>query len=375
MKRLLLVGGGHAHIEVLRRFALEPESGADLTLVSPHRHTPYSGMLPGLIAGHYRFDDAHVDLAPLAGAAGARFVQTRVDALDAAARTVACADGSTLGFDVCGIDIGSTPDTSAPGARENAVGVKPVERFLARWQQEIERARERRPERVAVVGGGAGGLEVLLAMQQAARNALAANDAAMRMPEFHLVTDSDTILPTHPAAVRRRFERVLAARGVAVHTHARAERVEPGRLHCAGGLVLDAELIVWATTAAAAPWIRASGLAVDQRGFMRVDRHLQSTSHAGIFGSGDIASLADVRLPKSGVFAVRKGPVLAHNLRAAVRGEALQPFVTKPSALSLITTGDKSAVMSWGPLALEGPLVWRWKDWIDRRFMAKYRVA
>jgi selenide,water dikinase len=375
MKRLLLIGGGHAHIEVLRRFALQPEPHVELTLASPHRYTPYSGMLPGLIAGHYRFEEVHVDLAPLADAAGARFAQTRVDALDAAARSVACADGSILGFDVCGIDIGSTPDASAPGARENTIGVKPVDRFLERWQREIERAREPRPERVVVVGGGAGGLEVLLAMQHAARTALAASDGPTRLPEFHLVTDSDTILPTHPSSVRRRFERVLAARGVAVHTNSRAEQVVPGRLHCTGGLALDAELIVWATTAAAAPWVRASGLAVDQRGFLQVDRHLESTSHKGIFGSGDIASLVGARLPKSGVFAVRKGPVLAHNLRASLRGEALQPFVTKPSALSLITTGDRSAVMSWGPFALEGTLVWRWKDWIDRRFMAKYRIG
>jgi selenide,water dikinase len=378
MKRLLLIGGGHAHVEVLRRFARQPEPQIELTLASPHRQTPYSGMLPGLIAGHYRFDEAHIDLVPLAAAAGACFAQTRVVALDAAARTVACADGGALGFDVCGIDIGSTPDASAPGAREHTIGVKPVDRFLARWQQEIERARAHGPERVVVVGGGAGGLEVLLAMQHAARASLVARagrDAKMPLPEFHLVTDGDTILPTHPASVRRRFKRVLATRGVAVHTNARAERVEQGRLHCAGGLVLDAELIVWATSAAAAPWIRASGLAVDRKGFVEVDRHLESTSHEGIFASGDIASLVGGQLPKSGVFAVRKGPVLAHNLRASLRGEPLQPFATKPSALSLITTGDRCAVMSWGRLALEGPLVWRWKDWIDRRFMAKYRIG
>jgi selenide,water dikinase len=378
MKRLLLIGGGHAHVEVLRRFALEPEPGVTLTLASPHRHTPYSGMLPGLIAGHYRYEEAHIDLVPLAAAAGARFEQTRVVALDAAARTVACADGGALDFDVCGIDIGSTPDASAPGARENTIGVKPVDRFIARWQQEIERARARRPERVVVVGGGAGGLEVLLAMQQAARTSLAGStgrDGAAPLPEFHLVTEGDTILPSHPSSVRRRFMRVLGARNVAVHTNARAERVDPGRLHCTGGLVLDAELIVWATSAAAAPWIRASGLAVDHKGFIAVDRHLESTSHKGIFGSGDIASLIGGQLPKSGVFAVRKGPVLAHNLRASLRGAPLQPFVTKPSALSLITTGDKCAVMSWGQFATEGPLVWRWKDWIDRRFMAKYRIV
>ena len=140
-----------------------------------------------------------------------------------------------------------------------------------------------------------------------------------------------------------------------------------------GGAEVRADLIVWATSASAAPWIRESGLAVDDKGFMLVDRHLESTSHRQLFGSGDIAGLRSRKLPKSGVFAVRKGPVLAHNLRAALRGKPLLPFITKPSALGLITTGDRYAVMAWGRFALAGQWVWRWKDFIDRRLMAKYR--
>jgi len=375
VKRLLLVGGGHAHVEVLRRFALEPEPGIALTLLSPHRYTPYSGMLPGLVARHYRFEDAHIDLEPLAARAQATFVAARATALDAAAHRVACDDGTTVAFDVCSLDIGSTPDASASGAREHAVAVKPVDRFLERWQAEIERSKSktRALERVAVVGGGAGGLEMLLAMQHAAHVGLAAANALDQMPEFHLLTDTGTILPTHSPAARQRLARVLDTRGVVVHTDTKVVRVDAGSLHAANGNVVVADFIVWATSAAAAPWVRASGLAVDDRGFMCVDANLESTSHPDIFGAGDIASLVGTKLPKSGVFAVRKGPFLAHNLRAALRGEPRQPFVTTPTALSLITTGDKSAVMSWHGLSISGPLVWRWKDWIDRRFMAKYR--
>jgi selenide,water dikinase len=365
---MLLIGGGHAHVEVLRRFALQPEPELAITLVSPHRQTPYSGMLPGLVAGHYRFDEAHIDLAPLAQWAGAVFLPTRVERLDAAGRVAHCADGSALAFDVCGIDIGSTPRMDAPGAREHAVAVKPVDAFLARWAQELDRARRGAHQDIAVVGGGAGGLEILLALQHAM-------GAAARGPRFHLLTDTPTILPGHAPAVRRLFERVLAARAVTVHPGARVIAVDPAQMRCADGRVMRADLIVWATTASAAPWIRESGLAVDEGGFMLIDGHLASTSHPRIFGSGDIAALQAARLPKSGVFAVRQGPVLADNLRCALRDQPLRPFMTKPAALGLISTGDRYAIMSWRGYALAGKWVWRWKDYIDRRFMAQYDKA
>lgn len=403
MKRLLLVGGGHAHIEVLRRFAERPVPDTAITLLSPHRYTPYSGMLPGLIAGHYTFDEAHIDLAPLAARAQATFVQARVTALDARSRIARCHGDTTHAFDVAGIDIGSTPDMSVPGAREHAIGVKPVDGFLARWREMTSSEHGQRPVRIAVVGGGAGGVELVMALQRSidardreiagacdremdaagraiadARNGIAgASGHAIAgpndRPEFRLVTDTPGILPTHPPAVRRRVGAALARRRIAVDTDRRVVRVEPGTLLCSDGTRIRADLIVWATSASAAPWIRESALAVDDKGFMLVDRHLESTSHRGIFGSGDIASIVGARIPKSGVFAVRKGPVLAHNLRAALEGGRMWPFVTKPTALSLITTGDRSAVMSWGRFALEGQWVWRWKDWIDRRFMEKYR--
>lgn len=371
MKRLLLIGGGHTHVEVLRRFALRPAADVAITLLSPQRQTPYSGMLPGLVAGHYRFDEAHIDLAPLAQWAGAALLPTRVERLDAAGRIAHCADGSEHAFDVCGIDIGSTPRMDVPGAREHAIGVKPVERFLARWALELDCARQGAHEDIAVVGGGAGGLEILLAMQYAARAAAA--EPAHR-PRFHLLTDTESILPSHAPVVRRLFERVLDEREVTVHLGARLIEVGPRHLRCADGRDIRADFMVWATTASAAPWIRESGLAVDANGFMLTDRHLESTSHRRIFGSGDIAALQSVALPKSGVFAVRKGPVLAHNLRCALGDKPLLPFITKSSALGLISTGDRYAVMAWGRFALAGRWVWRWKDFIDRRFMAKYRT-
>ena len=364
MKRLLLIGGGHAQVEVLRRFGEKREPGVSITVVSPSRHTPYSGMLPGFVAGHYRWEEIHVDLRPLAARADAKLVQTTVQSLDTGAQVATCADGSRQPYDVCSIDIGSMPRMDAPGAREHAIPVKPVEGFLARWLEATRGASS-----IAVVGGGAGGVEVLLAMQRALSVQLLA-----AVPHFHLLTDTPHILPGHRPLVRAIFERVLEQRNVTVHCSARVDAVEQGVVRCADGRTISADAIFWATGASAAAWIAESGVAIDRGGFMRVDAHLRSPSHPAIFGSGDVIALDGMRLPKSGVFAVRQGPVLADNLRAALTDAPQKPFITEPNALNLISTGDRQAVMAWHDYAI-GPsrAVWRWKDWIDRRFMRRYR--
>lgn len=397
MKRLLLVGGGHAHVEVLRRFAMRPEAGVAITLVTPARHAPYTGMLPGFIAGHYRWGDIHIDLQALAQRSATTLALTAVERIDASAHVAHCADGTRHSFDVCSIDVGSVPRMDVPGARAHALGVKPVERFVERWQSLLVELREGARSKVAVVGGGAGGVEILLAMQYAAtaehfghraaadgiggppaangaiRGAGGERAATRGVPRFQLLTDAPHILPGHSANVRRIFERVLARRAVVVHSDARVDAVSAGALHCADGRSIDADLITWTISAAAAPWIATSGFATDDQGFLRVGRTLQSTSHAAVFGGGDAVAVQGMKLPKAGVFAVRQGPVLADNLRAALRGEPLQPFVSSARALNLISTGGRRAVMAWGGFALEGAWVWRWKDWIDRRFMRRYR--
>ncbi len=220
-----------------------------------------------------------------------------------------------------------------------------------------------------MVGGGAAGVEVLLAMQHRLRGLAPAADIA-----FHLLGDADTILTGHNARVRAIFTRVLEQRGVTVHLGSAVERVERGRLRLAGGGILEADAIIWATGASAPSWPTLSGLAVDDRGFIRVDERLQSTSHPCVFAAGDIASVDGNPRPKNGVYAVRAGPPLAANLRRALTGQALEAWTPQQRALALISTGDRYAVASRGGLALEGSWVWGWKNGIDRRFMRRYRL-
>jgi selenide,water dikinase len=374
LRDIVLVGGGHSHVGVLKRFGMNPVPGVRLTVICRDTHTPYSGMLPGYIAGHYAYDDVHIDLSRLAQFAGARFYRDEAVALERGAGRVICKGRPPVPYDQLSINIGSTPRVDhVPGAAENAVPVKPINGFNARWLELLGRVRRHAGRtRIAVVGAGAGGVELTLAMQYRLRNELRAQGRNPDELEFHLFDNEPEILPTHNAAVRRAFERVLRARGVAMHVNAEVDQVSAGWLRTARGEMLEADEIVWVTRAGGAPWLRDTELELDADGFIRVTDTLQTVTDPNIFAAGDVASMINYPLEKAGVFAVRQGPPLAENLRRAVQGRPLEPFRPQGRWLALISTGDRHAVASRGPLCLQGDWVWRWKDWIDRRFMRKF---
>jgi selenide,water dikinase len=374
LRDIVLVGGGHSHVVVLRRFAMRPIPGVRLTLICRDTHTPYSGMLPGYVAGHYDYDQVHIDLSRLAAFAGARFLRDEAVGLDRARRLVLCRDRPPVPYDQLSINIGSTPQVGVvPGASENAVAVKPIHRFNERWLALLQRLRAQTgPATLAVVGGGAGGVELLLAMQYRLRRERAEAGGDPDALHFHLFTAGNSVLPTHNRRVQRIFASRLAARGVQVHTGARVERVEGRTLHAANGESLEADEIIWVTQAGGAPWLRDTGLALDERGFLQVRDTLQSLNDDRVFAAGDIASMLNHPREKAGVFAVRQGPPLARNLRLAVAGETPRPYRPQRRWLALISTGDRHAVASRGALGFSGNWVWRWKDHIDRRFMARF---
>jgi selenide, water dikinase len=376
VKDLVLVGGGHSHIAVLKRFGMRPMPGVRLTMICRETHTPYSGMLPGLVAGHYEFDEAHIDLGPLCRFAGARLYHDEAIRLDLDAQSVHCRGRPPVRYDIISMNIGSTPRTSGvPGADGNVVPVKPINQFISQWQSMIDRVLARNNGvRIGVVGTGAGGVEILLAVQYRLRQKLLEHGRTDDHIEYYLFGDTGEVLPGHNARARRSFERVLDERRVHVLAGEAVVEVSPGRLVSAQGKEYALDEMLWVTAAGAAPWLAESGLRVDEQGFIAVNDALQSVSHPSVFAAGDIASVEGHPRPKSGVFAVRQGRPLADNLRRALQGHALLPFRPQRRFLSLITTGDQYAVASRGNWALEGRLMWRWKDWIDRRFMRRYNV-
>jgi selenide,water dikinase len=371
---VVLVGAGHAHVAVLRRFGMKPLPGVRFTLIARERHTPYSGMLPGLVAGLYGFDDAHIDTGPLARFAGARLYDDEAVGLDPANKRVICRDRPPVPFDLLSLDIGSTPNTGlTPGAAEHAIPVKPIGAFLPRLEALLARVRKRNGRaRIVLVGAGAGGVELLLALEQRLRREVAPAGHDAGGLAFTLVSGSDEILPAFPRAVRRRFERIFAERGIAVVTGARVTRVEAGVLHCENHGPIPADEILWTTQAAAAPWLAETGLKLDDGGFVRVDACLRAEGRDDVFAVGDIAAFGPRALPKSGVYAVRAGPVLADNIRRALTGEPLRPFRPQRDALYLISTGERHAIGTRNGLTVEGDWVWRWKDWLDRRFVRRF---
>jgi selenide,water dikinase len=374
LKDLVLLGGGHSNVEVLRQFGSQPMPGVRLTLMSRGMYTPYSGMLPGLIAGHYTFEDAHIDLQRLARFAGARALFDEAIGLDPVNRMVHCRSGPPVSYDLLSINIGSTPNVSVPGAAEHAIAVKPIDRFLEQWDALRHRiVAEQTFRSMAVVGGGAGGVELLLSVQHRLRTLLAVENRAARDIEFHLFSASETLLPTHNRRVRAMFDRLLHQRGVRVHRGREIVSVEERALRDARGTRHAIDAILWTTQARAATWLGDAGIATDEDGFVRVSPALESVSHPGVFAAGDVASLVGRRLQKSGVYAVREGQVLAPNLRRALSGAPLRAYRPQRQFLSLISTGNRYAIASRGPFAFQGHWVWRWKEAIDRAFMRKYK--
>lgn len=376
MKDIVLVGGGHAHVHVMRALAGELPPGWRVTLVSPGRLTPYSGMLPGFIAGIYSLDDAHIDLEWLADETGTRFRQARAAGIDRDKRLLITDDGEKLPYDLLSLDVGITPALDAiPGAAEHGIAVKPIGDFVRKYDALLAAAlRADGPRRIAVVGGGAGGVELLLALHgRLARMAKGAGLAPERF-SFALVT-SRKLLATHNGRVQDAFRRDLAGKGIALHEEARVTAIEADGLRLGEGALVAADAVLVTTQARAPDWFAATGLALDEKGFLAVGPTLQSLIDARIFAAGDCAALVQTPREKAGVYAVRAGPPLARNLIAVAGGKAPQPWHPQKRHLALISTGEKYAVASRGAFKAEGAWLWRLKDWIDRRWMDRYRKA
>jgi selenide,water dikinase len=366
-KHLLLVGGGHAHVLALEAFARDPAPGATITLVSKDRLTPYSGMLPGHLAGTYKRDEIHIDLERLARACGAGLILDQAVGFDRAARRVQLKGGGELAYDILSIDIGITPDLAGiAGADEHALAVKPIGSLLEKWDRLVDSAlASDGPRRFAIVGGGAAG--ICLAFAASAFFASQVSDPI----EVSLIGASES--PGFNAGMRRRVARALKRRRIKVHAEDAALRIEQHGVTLASGRFVPADAVLVSTHAAPPPVLAATDWAKDESGFLAIGPTLQILNDETAFAAGDCATMVAHPRPKAGVFAVRQGAVLARNLRRAVRGEALEHYVPQRDHLLLIATGDGRAIGGRGRfLAFEGRLAWRLKDLIDRRFMRRF---
>jgi pyridine nucleotide-disulfide oxidoreductase family protein len=343
VKRVLLIGAGHGHLVVLRSLAQKPLYGARITLVSPLLKQVYSGMLPGILAGHYRRAQAEVAIAALAERGYVELEQGTVERLDPQGRLAVLKDGRSLGYDVASLNVGSLVDDSLPGA-QHALAAKPFDEFLANL---------RIAERVAVVGAGAAGAELAMALRH-------------RGAQVTLYSEKPSLAPRVVKQLRKR--KVDYRPGMPVTA------IDAGPVVIAGAARQDFDLVLLATGAAPLPWLRQSELATDERGFVLVHSTLQSVSHPEVFAIGDCASMRETPHPRSGVYAVRHGESLIENLRRLIGGVALEPYVPQKKALILLTCGARYAIAERGGWSAQGRWVWWWKNHIDRRWVRSLTV-
>jgi pyridine nucleotide-disulfide oxidoreductase family protein len=366
---LVLVGGGHSHVEVLRDWARDPVPAGRLTVLVDRPSAVYSGMVPGFTAGQYRLEEIEIDGRGLAQRAGAAWVGAKATRLDPLARLLFVEGAAPVSYDTVSFDVGSTVSgLDRPGVMEHALRTRPIADFVRSVDTIIERARRRADFRLVVVGAGAGGVELAFAFSaRFAREGL-------RGASVLLLESGPRVLASYPDSAARRIERNARARGIAIRCGARVAEAHADRLILESGEALPCDVFVWVAGAASLPLFDGAGLERDERGFIKVRETLQAAGHDDVFATGDCASLvAAPDLAKAGVYAVRQGPVLAHNLRARLTGRPLRPYRPQRDFLSLLNLGDGRAVASkWG-LSAEGAWAWRLKDRIDRRFVERYR--
>lgn len=379
IKKLLLLGAGQAHLEVLASLGRHRPGNLDVTLLTPYAHQTCGGMTPGFVAGLHSEGDCRIPLEPLLHAAGARWVQGRGSGIDTTARTVnvtatqdAASSPALLPYDLLSIDTGTVLDRALleariPGAATHALALRPIEAFTALWPQVMAFAQSQAVS-LAVVGAEADGIELVFAAEQGIR--------AHGMPgaRFTLITGGTEVGATLPAGMRQRVLRQLKRRGITVLREA-CTGIREGEVHLGNGARLACDVPLLAIGTHPPTWLQDSGLALSDSGQVLVNDCQQSTSHANVFATGDVARRADRPPPKSGGYTLRAGPPLAHNLLAAHEGQALQAHRPPPHTLQLLSCGVGHAIASCGPLHGEGGWVWRWKNRIDQRFVTRYRRA
>ncbi|MCR9108807.1 selenide, water dikinase SelD [Marivita sp. XM-24bin2] len=357
---LVLIGGGHTHALVLRKWAMKPLPGARLTLINPGPTAPYSGMLPGFVAGHYSREQLDIDLVRLAQAANARLIIGSVIGIDPNSSAIEIDTHPAIGFDTASVDVGITSDMpSLPGFAEHAIPAKPLGPFAAKW--DAYRTGEG-PTSVAIIGGGVAGVELAMAMSHALskRN---------RASEIHLI-DNSTALSALPSKSADRLRAALRDQNVTLHENAEITHLTANAIHLKHGSTIEADFITGAAGARPYPWLAETGLTTHD-GFLTVNDRLQ-TSDARIFAVGDCAHMSHAPRPKAGVYAVRQAPVLFHNLASSLSGGPLKSYVPQKDYLKLISLGKKSALGDRFGLAFSGSWVWDWKDRIDRKFMNQF---
>ena len=367
--QLVLCGAGHAHVHVAANAARLVSSGIEVTLVAPGPLW-YSGMAAGVLGRRYSLAAGCLDPEPLVRERGGSFLRDRVVGIDREARRVHLASGMSQAYDAVSFNVGSEVDVRNLEPLPTAARpVKPIQDLL-----ELRSALDQFPYRtdapvqIVVVGGGPTGCEVAANL---------AHDVTVS-PDTTTVTllaRGERLLPGIGATAARAATLALRNRGVTVRTGAEVVRLYPNIAVLASGEPVPFDFLVLATGLRPAGLMQSLGLPVGRDGGLLVNSHLQSAEDPRVFGSGDCVTMTSYFLPRIGVFGVRQGPVLLDNLEAYLTGGVLRSYVPQKRYLSIINLGAGEGLALWGPLHWRGRVCMRWKDWLDARWMRRYRSS
>jgi selenide,water dikinase len=366
-RRIVLVGAGNAHLLFVRRWGMKPLPGVAVALVNDTATVPYSAMVPGSIAGEYDRAEMRIDLVRLCATNGVRLIAEPITRLDISARRIQFANRPSLGFDILSLGLGSIP-TLPPGAEQFrwSLTLRPLSQLLSQLDRlESDLQHSFQPFHLVVVGGGASGCELTLAIRK----------RFARFPKFRLslVHSGSRLLPHYPARTAAKFASELQAHGIAVRLNARVVQADSQHLFLDNGVQMSCDGVLWATNAAPPRVLQEAGLSLDARGFLLVHETLQTATDPHVFGTGDcVAFPAYPNLPRNGVMAVRQGRVLHDNIVALLNKRPLISFRPQKRWLSLLNTANGEAVAGYGSLATAGRWARRLKDRIDRSWTAKF---
>lgn len=359
MKTLVLIGGGHAHLHCLEQFNKHSFKDWRVLLISPSVHQYYSGMFSGYIEELYTLNDMRVDLERLCEKIGAAFIEDRIDAVDTDSKQLTGAQGAVYRYDLASFDIGSTtvvPESLA----EQIPALKPNYHF----PEQLRQIRETRSPVIA--GGGASGVEIAFSIHSWRKH--------RQFGLNSVLVSSSALLSGQGSRISKSIEAIANRKALPFYTGEKVDKMNDRKIITHTGKSFPKSGILWLTGPGSNPLFATSGIQTDEAGFLLVNDQLQSLDHPDIFGAGDCISFkSDSSLPKNGVFAVRQGPVLWHNLKNCMFSGKLIPFIPPKRFLAILSTGGGEAFLTYGKFHLHGKIPWRIKQSIDRKFLMRYK--
>lgn len=368
-KILLMVGGGHSHICLIKNIR-EERPDFKTILISEKRFQYYSGMASAYMENIYSDEEIAFDLEKLAKKAGVEFFQNRVIAIDSKEKKVTLDNGLEISFSIASFDTGS--ELLIPDEFQNCeeiIGIKPLSNL--KKIKGVLKSDFRKDIKISILGGGAAGVEFALALKEFEKQ-------IEKNFQVRILDKGTKILSTFDKWLQKNAEKEIEKKGITLFLGCEIAKIESNKITAKNidnlEKIIEFDYLIWAGGPSANIMYKKSGLSTDKKGYMLVNSQLQSLDYPYIFGAGDCVALKDYDyMKKVGVYAIREAPYLWKNILNYFNGTPLETFIPQKKNLLIISLGGKKAMLNYCGIKLKGKLCWRIKDVIDSSFMKKFQ--